>query len=140
MNVRAHGTFEVQLDPQAPGEHAQAANLGRMSIDKRFQGDLEGSSQGEMLTVNTDVEGSACYVALERVSGSLHGRSGSFVLVHRGVMTRGAPHLTITVVPDSGSGRLAGIAGTMAIEIVDGEHRYEFEYTMAETPRRWPTP
>ena len=131
MTTCAHGTFEIKLDPQTPGDHAEAAYVGRMSIDKRFQGDLEGSSQGEMLTVNTDVEGSAGYVALEQVSGSLHGRRGSFILLHQGIMTRGAPQLTITVVPDSGSDQLEGIAGTMAIEIVDGEHRYDFEYTLA---------
>jgi hypothetical protein len=104
-----------------------------MSIDKVFHGDLQATSTGEMLTAGTDVEGSAGYVAIERVIGTLHGRSGSFALQHSGLMTRGAPQLTITVVPDSGAGQLAGLAGTMGITITaDGTHSYDFEYTLAD--------
>ena len=87
-----------------------------------------------MLTAGTDVKGSAGYVAIERVSGTLQGRSGTFVLQHSGTMTRGAPQLSITVVPDSGTGQLAGLAGKMAIIIADGKHSYDFEYTLTETP------
>ena len=130
--TRASGTFEVKLSPQATDEGAEGSALGRMSIDKQFLGDLVGTSKGEMLSATTGVKGSAGYVAIERVSGTLQGRSGTFVLQHSGTMTRGAPHLTITVVPDSGTGQLAGLAGTMTINIADGKHSYEFEYTLPE--------
>jgi hypothetical protein len=105
-----------------------------MPIEKQFSGDLEATSKGEMLTAGTSVKGSAGYVAIEKVSGALHGRSGTFVLQHSGTMTRGAPQLTITVVPDSGTGELVGLAGKMVINIVNGKHSYDFEYTLAETP------
>jgi hypothetical protein len=105
-----------------------------MSLDKQFRGELEASSQGEMLSAGTSVKGSAGYVAMERVTGTLQGRGGSFILQHSGTMTRGTPQLSITVVPDSGTGELAGLAGRMAIEIADGMHSYDFEYTIAETP------
>jgi hypothetical protein len=129
VTTRASGTFEVKLTPQATDD-----KLGRMSIDKQFHGDLEATSKGEMLTAGTDVQGSAGYVAIERVSGTLQGRNGTFVLQHSGTMTRGAPQLTITVVPDSGTGQLVGLAGKMVINIADGKHSYDFEYTLANTP------
>lgn len=132
--TRASGTFEVKLSPQPMRDDVNDATLGRMSIDKQFHGDLEATSEGEMLTAMTDVKGSAGYVAVERVRGTLHGRSGTFVLQHSGTMTRGVPELTITVVPDSGTGELAGLAGKMAIQIAEGKHSYDFEYTLAETP------
>lgn len=134
MTTRASGTFEVKLNPQAMGDSSEGALLGKMSIDKQFHGDLEGTSKGEMLTAGTSVKGSAGYVAIERVSGTLHGRSGTFILQHSGTMTRGAPQLIITVVPDSGTGQLVGLAGKMGINIADGKHSYEFEYTLADTP------
>ena len=134
MATRASGTFEVKLSPQAMDEPAEGAPLGRMSIDKQFHGDLDASSKGQMLTAGTSVKGSAGYVAIERVTGTLHGRSGSFVLQHSGAMTRGVPQLTITVVPDSGTDELEGLAGRMTIEIADGTHSYGFEYTLGETP------
>jgi hypothetical protein len=130
MANRATGPFEVKLSPQAPTDPAADASLGRMSIDKQFHGDLEATSRGEMLTAGTEVKGSAGYVALERVRGALHGRTGTFVLQHSGTMTRGEPQLTITVVPDSGTEELVGLAGRMAIEIADGKHSYDFEYTL----------
>jgi hypothetical protein len=130
VTTRARGTFEVQLSPQPTAHPAEGAPLGRMAIDKQFHGDLEGASTGEMLSAGTAVKGSAGYVAIERVSGTLHGRGGTFVLQHSGTMTRGAGHLTITVVPDSGTGQLEGLAGVMAIEIADGRHSYDFEYTL----------
>jgi hypothetical protein len=129
MSTRASGTFEVQLTPQGADE-ARGQAPGRMSIAKRFQGDLEAVSTGQMLTAGTPVKGSAGYVAIEQVTGTLHGRAGGFVLQHSGTMTRGAPRLSITVVPDSATGALAGLAGTMSIEIRDGAHFYEFEYTL----------
>jgi hypothetical protein len=104
-----------------------------MTIDKQFHGDLEAASKGQMLAVGTSVKGSAGYVAMEQVSGTLHGRSGTFALQHSGTMTRGAGQLTVTVVPDSGTEQLAGLSGRMTIEITDGKHLYTFDYTLAET-------
>ena len=130
MTHKAKGTFAVELTPDAQHEAPEGLTLRRMSIEKQFQGDLEGASTGKMLTAETAVDGSAGYVAIERVSGTLHGRRGAFVLQHSGVMTRGAPHLTITVVPDSGTGELANLAGKMEIQVVDGQHSYTFEYTL----------
>lgn len=133
MTLHARGTFEVQLTPQ-PLAHAEAdASLGRLAIAKQFQGDLAGESRGEMLSARTAVEGSAGYVAIERVTGTLNGRQGSFVLQHSGTMTRGTPQLTISVVPDSGSGKLTGLAGTMTLEIADGMHAYDLAYTLPDT-------
>jgi hypothetical protein len=105
-----------------------------LSIDKQFHGGLEATSKGVMLAAMTAVKGSAGYVAIEKVSGTLGGRSGTFVLQHSGIMNRGAPQLIITIVPDSGTGELAGIAGKMAINIVEGKHFYEFDYTLAGAP------
>lgn len=134
VTMRASGTFEVKITPQATDGGPESALLGRMSIDKQFHGDLEATSKGTMLSAGTAVKGSAGYVAIERVSGTLHGRSGAFVLQHSGTMTRGAPQLTITVVPDSGTEGLVGLAGKVAIVIADGKHSYDFEYTLADAP------
>jgi hypothetical protein len=128
----ASGTFEVKVTPQTTDSSGESA-VGRMSLDKQFHGDLEATSKGEMLTVGPDVKGSAGYVAIERVIGKLRGQSGTFALQHTGTMTRGVPNLTITVVPDSGTGELVGLAGKMTINITDGKHSYEFEYTLAES-------
>jgi hypothetical protein len=130
MAMRATGDFEVKLSPQEPGPRAEDAAVGRFLIDKQFHGDLEASSTGQMLTAGTAVKGSAGYVAIEKVVGRLDGREGAFVLQHTGTMNRGAPQLTIAVVPDSGTGALAGIAGTMTIIIAPGKHSYEFEYSL----------
>ncbi len=129
--MHASGTFEVKLTPQ--GTDNKEAVVGRMSIDKQFQGDIEGTSKGEMLSAMTSVKGSAGYVAIEQVSGTLHGHRGTFVLQHTGTMNRGAPQLNITVVPDSGTGELVGLTGKMTIVIADGKHSYDFEYTLAES-------
>lgn len=129
----ASGTFDVKLTPQAAEEGD--AGLARMTIDKQFHGDLEGSSKGFMLSsAPTVVKGSGGYVAMEKVSGTLKGRTGSFVLQHSGTMTRGTPQLSVTVVPDSGTGQLEGIAGTLTIKIDAGKHSYEFDYTLPEKP------
>jgi hypothetical protein len=131
----ANGTFEVKLTPQKPdNKEAESANVGRMSIDKQFHGDLEATSKGEMLAAMTDVKRSAGYVAIERVTGTLHGRNGTFVLQHSGTMTRGEPKLSVTVVPDSGTGDLAGLVGTLTIRIAEKQHFYEFDYTLQEIP------
>jgi hypothetical protein len=133
MPTRASGPFDVKVIPQAPDE--AGGGLGRMLLDKQFHGDLEATSKGQMLAAGTAVEGSAGYVAMETVSGTLHGRRGTFVLQHSGTMNRGTPQLTITVVPDSGTGELTGLAGKMSIDIAaGGKHSYGFEYTLAETP------
>ena len=129
--AQANGTFDVKLEPQDPSDQAQAAKLGRMTIEKQFSGDLEATSAGEMLAAMTGVEGSAGYVALERVTGTLHGRRGSFLLQHSGLMARGVQQLEITVVPDSGTGELAGLSGTMTIQVAaDGAHYYDFRYSL----------
>jgi hypothetical protein len=133
VTTRASGAFDVKLTPQGSGDKAGDTTLGRMSIDKQFHGDLEGTSKGEMLTAGTSVQGSAGYVAIEKVEGSLQGRHGTFILQHSGTMTRGAPQLTITVVPDSGTGGLSGLSGKLAITIEDGKHFYDFEYTLGDS-------
>ncbi|PYQ33208.1 MAG: DUF3224 domain-containing protein [Acidobacteria bacterium] len=131
MTTHARGAFEVTLKPLPAYESAEGSMLGRMSIDKQFHGDLEGTSKGEMLTGGGVAKGSAGYVAIERVSGTLHGRTGTFILQHSGTMTRGAPQLSISVVPDSGTGQLVGLTGRMDIKIADGKHFYDFEYTLS---------
>lgn len=131
MTVKqATGPFEVKLAPEAMSEVAGNTGLGRMSLDKAFHGDLEATSQGEMIAFRTAVQGSAGYVAMETLSGSLHGRTGSFVLQHSSTMTRGTPTQSITVVPDSGTGELTGLAGSMIINIEQGKHFYQFDYTL----------
>ncbi len=130
--MRAQGTFTVTLTPLAMSEKAEGSPLGRRSLDKRFQGDLDATSVGEMLSAGTAVQGSAAYVAIEHVTGTLGGRSGSFTLSHNATMNRGAPALAIAVVPDSGTGRLEGLAGTMNVVIDAGRHSYEFTYTLPD--------
>jgi len=130
MANRATGTFEVKLIPQSDeGEPV----VGRMTIDKQFRGDLEGTSKGQMIMASTAVQGSAGYVALEKVQGSIAGKRGTFYLQHNGVMTRGVGDLSVTVLPDSGTDELLGLTGKMAININDGAHSYEFEYTLPES-------
>ena len=133
LTSHASGTFEVKVAPQAPDAGGDEG-LGRMSLDKQFHGDLDATSKGQMLAAMSSVPGSGGYVAMERVTGTLRGRSGSFVLQHSGTMTRGAPQMTVSVVPDSGTEQLAGLAGVVTIKIADGKHSYEFDYTLADTP------
>jgi hypothetical protein len=128
---QARGTFEVKLSPQSD-EQSPTPFLGRLLLDKQFQGDLEAVSRGQMLSAGTAVEGSAGYVALEQVSGRLGGRSGTFLLQHNGIMTRGVGELSIVVVPDSGTGELTGLTGKMLIDISDGKHFYTFDYSLPE--------
>jgi Protein of unknown function (DUF3224) len=129
-NLHAKGTFEVTLKPLPAANPEAGEKLGRMSFTKQFAGDLAGTSSGEMLSAGTDVKGSAGYVAIEKVTGTLAGRKGSFVLQHSGTMDRGNPQSTIVVVPDSGTEELAGLAGNFRIDIKEGKHFYEFEYTL----------
>ncbi len=133
MKMTATGHFEVKLSPQARAEGVGDPTIGRMAIAKTFHGDLQAASNGEMLATRTDLTGSAGYVAMERVTGTLHGRAGSFALQHSGSMNRGTPELAISVVPDSGSGELSGLAGEMAIKVDGGEHSYVFEYILGES-------
>lgn len=133
------GSFDVKLAPQKPdNSQAEAANLPRMSLDKQFHGDLEAIGQGEMLSLLDREKGSGGYVALERVTGTLEGRSGSFVLQHHAVMTRGTPEMRIQVVPDSGTGELTGISGTMTIRIDGGQHYYGFDYKLEDGASQTP--
>jgi hypothetical protein len=138
MSQLAKGSFTVELKAQGEPDSNEGVSTGRMSLRKRFEGDLVAVGQGEMLTALTPFKGSAGYVAIERVTGTLHGRAGSFVFQHSGTMDQGTQQLSIRVVPGSGTGELAGIEGSFKLEIVDGTHLYEFEYTLAGAPRQAP--
>ncbi|WP_322081111.1 DUF3224 domain-containing protein [Burkholderia sp. BCC1972] len=132
MKLLANGPFEVKLNPESLSAVAEHSGLGRMSLDKQFHGDLEAVSHGEMLAFRSSVQGSAGYVAMETVQGVLGGRQGSFVLQHSSTMTRGEPKQSITVVPDSGTGELLGLSGSMIIHIDDGLHSYGFDYELPD--------
>ena len=129
--MKISGSFDVKLNPiegYAKGKHG--VQLSRMSLDKTFHGELDATSKGEMLSAMTPIKGSAGYVAIEQVNGSLSGKSGSFVLQHFGMMERGKDRLILEVVPDSGTGELESLTGSMAINIEDGKHEYVFEYEL----------
>ena len=127
---QATGSFEVKTIPQLPEEAAGGDSIGRLLLDKQFQGDLEAKSIGTMLGARSPVAGSAGYVAIEKVTGALKGRTGSFLLQHYGLMTRGALEQTVTIIPDSGTDDLSGISGKMVIEIEKGAHNYRLEYDL----------
>jgi hypothetical protein len=126
----AQGRFVVEIEPQGDPDVADGLTLGRMSLLKRYEGDLVATARGTMLTAMTPVSGSAAYVAIERVSGALHGRVGSFALQHAGSMQAGTQALTVTVVPDSGAGALQGMAGSLRIRVEGGQHFFELDYTL----------
>jgi hypothetical protein len=130
--MHASGTFDVKLSPQGSDDKADGSSLARMAIDKQFHGDLQGVSKGQMLVAETDVETSTGYVAIERIAGTLHERSGCFVLQHSGIITANSQQQDIAVVPDSGAGQLAGLTGKMTITIAAGQHSYDFEYTLPD--------
>jgi hypothetical protein len=130
MTQTATGEFTVKLQPLAVEGLPEGAGIGRMSIDKTITGDLVATTAGQMLSAMTEVQGSAGYVAIERVDGVLHGRRGTFVLQHTGTMNRGVPSLSVTVVPDSGTGDLVGLSGQFDILIAGGKHSYAFTYTL----------
>lgn len=130
MNKIAKGTFVVKLLPLTVEGQPEGTKLARMSIDKTISGDLVATTAGQMLSAMSEVKGSAGYVAIERVDGTLNGRRGTFVLQHSGTMNRGAPSLSVTVVPDSGTGELAGLIGEFKIIIAEGKHSYEFSYSL----------
>ena len=131
--MNAKGTFDVKVIPQAADDSA-GGPFSRLFLDKQFHGDLEATSKGQMLGAGTAVEGSAGYVALELVSGTLHGRRGTFILQHTGSMTKGVPAMSVVVVPDSGTDQLTGLAGKMTIIIAGGKHSYDFEYRLGGSP------
>jgi len=133
VTTHARGTFEVKMTPQ-PFDDKADEGLGRFIGAKQIHGDLEGTSKVHMLTAGDPKKGSAGYVAMEKVTGTLNGRTGSFILQHSGTMTRGEQHLVITVVPDSGTDQLTGLSGTFTIIIADGKHSYDFEYTLPKAP------
>ena len=130
MNQVAKGTFDLVMVPPPAGEGAGRLAVGRMLMDKQYSGDFTGTGQGEMLSAGNPAAGSAGYVAIEHVTGSLQGRSGSFALQHNGTMHNGASHLAIAIVPGSGTGDLFGIEGKLKIEIVERKHFYEIDYTL----------
>jgi carbon monoxide dehydrogenase subunit G len=130
VTEHASGTFEVKLAPSGEADKAEGSTLGSYSLDKEYHGDLEAIAKGMMLTAGTDVKGSAGYVAIERVTGTLKGHKGSFVLQHNGTLTRGTPQQNIIVVPDSGTGELVGLTGKLTVMIESGKHSYEFDYSL----------
>ncbi|CAN5888560.1 DUF3224 domain-containing protein [soil metagenome] len=133
MTIRATGKFEVKLVPQSTEGFDEGGALGRMTIDKVYTGDVVATSKGQMLMAMTSVKASAAYVAVERVSGTVHGKRGTFAMHHTGVMSRGTPSLAVVIVPDSGTDELEGITGTLNIIIEKGEHSYELDYDFAPT-------
>jgi hypothetical protein len=128
MDQQVKGEFEVRRGTEPACDMGEGVQAGHFRFDKRFRGDLDATSVVHMLAVMTEVQGSAGYVAIERISGTLHRRQGAFFVVHNGVMDRGTPSLTLTIVPDSGTGELVGLSGRMAIDIVDGRHYYTLDY------------
>ena len=130
MNLISKGEFVVKLQPLAIEGHTEESKIARMSIDKSISGDLVATTFGQMLSAMTETKGSAGYVAIEKVDGVLSGKAGTFVLQHTGTMDKGTPSLSVTVVPDSGTGELVGIAGKFDIIIASGKHSYEFNYTL----------
>jgi len=129
MTHHAKGPFEVKMAPQDQ-DTAEGTVLARLSLDKVFHGPLEATGKGQMLTASTDTPGSAVYVAVERVTGTLDGKAGSFALVHKGMMRGADRNLTVEIVPDSGTGALKGISGRLSIDVVDGKHLYDLEYDL----------
>jgi hypothetical protein len=132
MTLRATGAFEVKTTPLPPDDATGGADIGRYALDKRYHGDLEATSKGEMLGAGDPAKGNAGYVAIEHITGILHGHSGSFALQHMGTMDQGKFQLTVIVALGSGAGELAGITGTMTIIITNGKHSYDFAYTLPE--------
>lgn len=135
MIQTAKGTFEVKLQPLSFEDADPAWKLGRMSIDKVIMGDIVATTKGQMVSAMTDTKGSAGYVAIERVTGTLKGKKGSFVLQHSGIMSRGAQSLSVVVVPDSGTEELVGLEGDFKIIIEGGKHLYEFTYRLRGTSK-----
>jgi hypothetical protein len=134
MTSQAKGTFEIQATREPPYDSADGVVIGRTKFDKQWSGDVEATSVVEMISAGTEVKGSAAYVAMERIRGKVHGKSGSFVVHHTGILDRGAPSLSIRIVPDSGTGELRGISGTIQIDIVEKKHFYTLDYALRPAP------
>ena len=131
MKAKAVGEFTVKMTPQSWAETSQEPGMGRFLVEKEYHGDLEGTATAQMIAFGDGKPGSSgVYVAIERVTGALNGRRGSFVLYHTGVMTKGVPSMSIEVAPDSGTDELTGLAGTLTIKMADGKHAYEFGYSL----------
>ena len=133
MTHQSAGTFDVKMVPQPAEATAAGKTIGRMLLDKKYHGSLDATGKGQMLAMRTQIDGSAGYVALELVEGTLDGRNGSFVLQHSGTMNRGATLLALSVVPDSGTGELIGLSGNMEIILTEGKHNYRFEYNLTKS-------
>ena len=136
VSHHAAGSFEVKMTPQKPEDAVAESGIGRLLIDKQFHGALEATSKGQMLSFGDPTKGSAGYVAIERVTGTLYGRSGSFALQHTGTMDQGKFQLSVTVIPGSGTGQLAGISGSMNIIIEAGKHSFTFDYSLPDAPKQ----
>lgn len=135
MTETARGSFDVTVEPVHQERLADGNGVGRYALTKQYHGDLEATAKGDMLTGETPVENAGAYVAIEHVEGTLGGHRGTFLLQHQGTMAHGEQHLAITVIPESGTGELTGLAGTLDIDIADdGKHFYTLEYTLAERP------
>jgi hypothetical protein len=128
MNVK--GSFEAKATPDPSSDEVDGVSIGRVRVDKKFSGPLDATGKVDMIGARTKVEGSAGYAAVERISGSLEGKRGSFVVLHQGLMNRGELSLSVVIVPDSGTGELTGIRGKMAIRIEGGQHFYELDYEL----------
>jgi expansin (peptidoglycan-binding protein) len=133
MTGHAEGTFDVKTVPLSPDDATAGTTIGRFGLDKQYHGDLEAASKGEMLGAGNPAAGTAGYVAIEQVTGTLAGKSGSFALQHYGTMNQGKFELSVKVVPGSSTGELTGIAGSMTIIVADGKHSYTFDYSLATT-------
>lgn len=132
MEKHAKGSFEVKMTPKPWSDTSDEHGFGRFMLDKQYHGDLEAAGVGQMLTAGNGAPGSSgAYVALEKITGSVDGRKGAFVVYHLGIMNRGVPELKLAIVPESGSGELQGIGGTITIAVADGKHSYDFAYTLA---------
>jgi hypothetical protein len=132
MTIKASGSFNVKMTPLSWSDSSVDHTFARFALAKEFHGDLEGTSAGQMMSAGSGAAGSSgAYVALEKVTGSLHGRKGEFIFCHRGIMTKGVPELSISVVPGSGAGELTALGGEMSIQIAEGKHSYEFSYSLA---------
>lgn len=132
MSTQAKGQFELIWDEDPPYDDAEGAKLARVTVTKKFHGDLEAESVARLITTTSDVQGSMAYVGVERVLGTLHGKKGTFVLQHNAEMRRGTGTLNCIIVPDSGTGELAGVSGTMSVEITEVAHTYTIEYSLED--------
>ncbi len=140
MTMHAAGTFDVKNSPLAADDATACTSIGRFALDKQYHGDLDGEGKGEMLGAGNLAAGAAGYVATEQVTGTLHGRKGTFALQHFGSMQQGKFDLNVKIVPGSGAGELADITGQMTITITAGKHSYALDYALPTAPQVVPQP